>query len=274
MSVLWINGHLVDKAAAKISPFDHGFLYGDGVWEPFRVFDGHIAFLDHHLDLLLTSAESQGIELPLTRRELADAIAAALRANDRTHGYVRVIASRGPGTLGPDPRKIDPQVIVIAEEYRPFPAELYSHGVHAATVPVPHHGLRTLGQPHLALAKRQALERGCLEAILVDPAGRLVGTTEGYLFLVESGALVVAGSQPAEATGLAVAALAGQSVAAAAEYAVGIENLQSADEVFIAGTSCDVIGIVRVNGELIGTGIEGPITRSLRERFPALARSG
>lgn len=274
MSLLWISGQLIDKADAKISPFDHGFLYGDGVWEPIRVFGGRLFFLSHHLDLLFAACESQRITIPFTRDDLAAAIEGTLRANDRTEGYIRVIVSRGAGTLGPDPRKIDAQVIIITEEYQPFPLALYEHGLNAVTVPVPHHGLRTLGQPHVALAKHRALESGCLDAILVNQEDKLVGTTEGFLFLVETGALVVAAGQPIEATGFAMAAMAGDSLAVVAEYAVSIDNLYSAEEAFIAGTACGVIGIVRVNGKDIGTGAEGPITRAIRERYRALTRSG
>lgn len=274
MSLLWINGQLIDKADAKISPFDHGFLYGDGVWEPIRAFRGRPFLLSHHLDLLFAACESQCIVSPYSRDELSAAIEATLRANNRTEGYVRVIVSRGAGALGPDPRKIDTQVIIIAEEYQPFPLALYEHGLHAVTVPVPNHGLRTLGQPHIALAKYRALESGCLEAILVNQEDKLVGTTEGFLFLVEAGALVTAAGQPTEATGFAIAAMAGESLAVVAEYAVGIDNLYSAEEALIAGTSCGVIGIVRVDGKDIGTGAEGPVTRAIRERYHVLTRGG
>src|SRR5947209_6435511 len=171
MSRLWINGSLVDKSDARVSPFDHGFLYGDGVWEPLRVFGGRLFRPDDHLRLLFHAAETLVIDIPLSRDELAAAIEATVRANNRTEGYVRVIVTRGPGTIGPDPRKLDPQVIIIAEEYRPFPPELYPHGLNAVTAPVrvdlsnPALRHRTLGRPHVVLAKRHALRNGCLEAV-------------------------------------------------------------------------------------------------------------
>ena len=121
MSQVWINGRLVDKADAKVSPFDHGFLYGDGVWEPLRVYGGKLFRPDDHMRLLTHSARVLGIHLPLSSDEIVAAIYQTVNANLRTDGYIRVIVTRGPGTLGPDPRKIDPQVIVIAEEYQPFP---------------------------------------------------------------------------------------------------------------------------------------------------------
>jgi branched-chain amino acid aminotransferase len=274
MSHLWINGELIDKADAKVSPFDHGFLYGDGVWEPLRVFGGRLFQTAGHLHHLFESARTHGIDIPLSREELLAAIETTLRANDRLNGYVRVIVSRGPGTLGPDPRKLDPQVIIMAEEYYPFPLELYPHGLHAVTFAAPPGVVRLLGQPHLAQAKRRAIECGCLEAILTDPAGRLTGTTEGMLFLVKDEALVVASGHIPETTGYAVLAMAGESGLVVIEYAVKSETLFAAGEAFLAGTSCGVIGIVKVDDRVIGSGVEGPITRRLRERFLAVTRGG
>lgn len=274
MSLLWINGQLIEKADAKISPFDHGFLYGDGVWEPLRVFGGRLFQVEGHLHNLFQSATTQGIDIPLSQHDLHSAIEATLRANDRSDGYVRVIVSRGPGTLGPDPRKIDPQVIILAEEYYPFPLELYRHGLHAITFAAPHSPIRLLGQPHLVRAKRHAIERGCLEAILADSAGHLTGTTEGMLFLVKDGAVVVAGGHIPEATGYAVAAMAGESGLVVSEYAVSQNDLASAEEVFLAGTSCGIIGIVKIDERTMGSGTEGPITRQLRQRFLAITRGG
>lgn len=278
MSRLWINGTLTDKADARVSPFDHGFLYGDGVWEHLRVFGGNLFRPAEHLNLLFTAAETLGIDVPLSRDDLTAAIETTVRANDRTEGYVRVIVARGPGTIGPDPRKIDPQVIVIAEEYQPFPAELYGHGLHAVTVatPPPPFTVRTLGQLHVACAKRAALRRGCLEAVMVSGTeqGPAVGTTEGFLFLVKDGAVVVAGGQPTDVAGFAVATLAAEAGLVVAEYAVRSADLHAAEEVFIAGTACGVIGVVRLDDRAIGTGAEGPVVRQLRDRFHALTRGG
>src|SRR5687767_13493446 len=110
MSLLWINGALVDKADARVSPFDHGFLFGDGVWEPLRVFGGELFRPVEHVAELFRSASVLGLDIPMSPSELIEAIAATVRANDRTEGYIRAIVTRGAGTLGPDPRKLDPQV--------------------------------------------------------------------------------------------------------------------------------------------------------------------
>lgn len=279
MSGLWINGHLIDKADARVSPFDHGFLYGDGVWEHLRAFDGKLFRPQAHLDLLYQAADALGIAVPLSRDELHAAIDATLKANDRTDGYVRVIVTRGPGTIGPDPRKLDPQVIIIAEEYQPFPAELYGHGLHAVAYPQridvsdPVRQVRSLGQPHLALAKQYALRNGCLEAVLTNVSGAAVGTTEGVLFAWQSGSVYRLAGQKPDATGEAVAWVAQQDFFVL-EHALRPSELLTADEVFLAGTACGVIGIVRLDGQNIGTGTEGPVTKQIRERYHALVRGG
>ena len=219
-----------------------------------------------------------GIDIPLSTDELLAAIDATAQANGRTEGYVRVIVTRGPGTIGPDPRKVEPQVIVIAEEYQPFPRELYAHGLHAVVSPLvldplnPAHRFRTLNQLHVVQAKRHALQNGCLEALFQTRDGHIVGTTEGVLFAVKDGAFVIAGGHPEDATGFAVAVLAGEAGTVVAEYGVTLADLLAADEVFIAGTACGVIGIVRIDGTDIGSGIEGLVTRDVRDGYRQLTR--
>jgi branched-chain amino acid aminotransferase len=278
MSLLWLNGALTDKTEARINPFDHGFLYGDGVWEHLRLFSGKPFRAEHHLKILFAAAGGIGITIPLSQEELLAAIGATARANNRTEGYVRVICTRGPGTVGPDPRKIEPQVIITAEEYQPFPQELYGHGLHAVVAPGlldpqnPAHRFRTLNQLHIVQAKRFALQNGCLEALLQTRDGRIVGTTEGFLFMVKDGALVVAGGQPEDATGFAVAALAGDTGSVVAEYGVKRDDLLAAEEVFLAGTACGVIGIVRIDGTNIAGGTEGPVSRGIRGAYQQLSQ--
>jgi branched-chain amino acid aminotransferase len=273
MSHLWINGTLVDKNEARVSPFDHGFLYGEGVWESLRVFNEQLFLPKEHLRNLYQSAEKLHIRIPYSQEELIAAIQTTLKANNRVDGYIRVIITRGPGTIGPDPRKIDPQVIVIAEEYRPFPTELYEHGLHAAVYPTaiersdPLLSARTLGQTYIPLAKHHALQNGCLESILTNSSGEITGTTEGVLFVVKEGAVFFAARQRPDAIGNRVAALAGDIGLIVAECTFRTPELFAAEELFQAGAACGVIGIVRVDGKLIGDGIEGAVTRTIREGY-------
>jgi branched-chain amino acid aminotransferase len=284
MSLLWINGQLIAKADAKVSPFDHGFLYGDGVWEHFRVFGGKLFRPDDQLSCLCSAARNLSIEIPLSQQELRAAIEATVRVNNRTEGYVRVIVTRGPGTIGPDPRKLDPQVIIIAEEYQPFPAELYAHGLHVVTSEL---GIcsvgsaplfRLLGQRHIIKAKTDALGHGCLEAVLVDDCNHVYGCTEGNLFRVLDGVVRQVSYYPFDVTQRVVRDLA---VSLSVPIATTIEeidraptpdDLRYAEEVFLVGTSCGVIGIVRIDGHAIGSGTEGPVTRAIRQRYHALTR--
>jgi branched-chain amino acid aminotransferase len=284
MSQVWINGTLVDKADARVGLFDHGFLYGDAVWEPLRLFHGKPFAAEHHLKILSEAVNALGIDIPLSQTELLAAIDATAKANNRSEGYVRVIVTRGPGTIGPDPRKIEPQVFITAEEYQPFPQELYGHGLHAALVHLPLdlnnplHRNRVLGQGYYIVeSKRRALQAGCLEAIMLtswngeDDSGGCC--TEGSLFLVSQGEVRwLKDAAPPEATASAVAEIA---IAAGYRVVQGPANsndILAAEEVFIAGTACGVIGIVRIDGTDIANGSEGPITWAIRERFGHLTR--
>jgi branched-chain amino acid aminotransferase len=278
MSLLWINGTLIDKADAKVSPFDHGFLYGDGVWEHLRVFAGKLFRPAEHLKLLFAAAEALGIDIPLSPDELLSAIEATVKANNRAEGYVRVIVTRGPGTIGPDPRKLDPQVIIIAEEYQPFPAELYAHGLHAASAGYPYDieddsiRLRVLGRPAVALAKQHAVRNGCLEAVMVTSEA-VVAATEGTVFRLGSGRLTWCEElAPPDPAADAAAEIAAGLVGSVEQAWVTLSQAMQAEELFVAGTACGVIGIVKLQGRTIGTGTEGPVTRAIRERFHSLTR--
>src|SRR5262249_5357019 len=194
--------------------------------------------------------------------------------------YVRVIITRGPGTIGPDPRKLDPQVIIIAEEYQPFPAELHAHGLHAVTTPWPLTSenpadfVRVLGKPLVVLAKSHAVANGCLEAVLLNAGGFACGTTEGELFAVRGGEVLRFPAGLPDAAAEVVLELAGGAGFPTGRVGARGSDLPAFDELFAAGTSCGVIGIVRVDGKDIGTGTEGPITREIRQRYAALTRGG
>lgn len=277
MSLLWVNGALVDKADARVSPFDHGFLYGDGVWEPLRVFGGRLFHGREHVESLLAVANFYQLAVPYTAAELLAAVEATVRANHRTDGYCRVIVTRGPGTIGPDPRKLDPQVFITAEEYYPFPAELTRHGLHVVAYPHPVEAsaftfwIQSLGRPEVVLARSHALRAGCLDALLCRPDGGVIGTTEGELFVIRdrtfSPVFPTTGVEAWAVTRIAHGLLQWKSGDLTTPA-----GLLDADEVFLVGTACGVIGVVRIDGHTIGSGTEGPITRKVREAYRALTR--
>lgn len=263
MSLVWINGELIEKNSARISPFDHGFLFGDGVWEPFRIRAGQLERADEHLRALFAAAEALAIDIPLSQTAMRGAIEDAARANQRTDGYIRAIATRGPGTLGPDPRKLDPQIVLIAEEYQPFPRELYEHGLHAIVAPIrldsanPCDRIRVLGNPKAVLAKRAALQAGCLEAIFRDQDDRVAGATEGTVFCVRDGAIIGPAAE-------GIRERSGALGVPFEERFAALDELRTAEEAFLIGTACGTIAIIRLDGQAIGAGIEGPVTRRLR----------
>src|SRR4051794_6860479 len=167
MNLVWIDGRLVDKNDARVSVFDHGFLYGDGAWEGLRAYAGTPFRLRDHLANLACSADAIGLRVPLSADDLAAAVTQTLRANNRVDGYVRVIVTRGAGTLGLDPRKCEPTVIVITEEIGLSPRELADHGLDVAVLdaPRPHPPGTLLSRAGFVAAKAAALRAGCFEAL-------------------------------------------------------------------------------------------------------------
>jgi branched-chain amino acid aminotransferase len=272
MSQLWINGRLVEKSAAAVSPFDHGFLYGDGVWEGIRLVEGKLFQANAQLQNLFHAAAVLGIDIPASQTELLEAIEATVRANNRTNGYVRVIVTRGVGTIGPDPRKLDPQILIIAEEYQPFPQELAAYGLHLVTCPdpvdttTPLARIATLGQVHLVSARRHALRNGCLDALLVNHQQHVVGTTEGAVFWSKANQWTVASRIP-DCTVTICQELIREQGGCISPVPGDRTSLLEADEAFLAGTTCGVIAILRVDGRALSSGTTGPLTHEIRQRY-------
>lgn len=271
-SRVWIDGKLVDKSDAKISVFDHGLLFGDGVWEGMRVYDGCVFKLREHLDRLCHSAESLSLTIPVTNEELTAAVTATLEANGRSNGYVRVVVTRGPGMLGLDPRKCEPAVIVIAEDVVEYPRELYDAGLDVILVPAIRYESsdRTLSRAGVVQAKVEAIKAGCLDAILFRPGCAIDGSTDGAVFAVMGGQVFTsAGTQVARSVVVTEASAAGLSVAGV----LTPDHLSSApDEVFLASTAAEVIAVRSIDGKPIGSGRQGPVTRRVRELFREAVR--
>ncbi|HET6573501.1 MAG TPA: aminotransferase class IV [Fimbriiglobus sp.] len=271
-SKVWIDGKLLDKNDAKISVFDHGLLFGDGVWEGMRAYDGRVFKLHEHLDRLYQSAESLSLTIPVTHDELAAAVVATLRANDRSNGYVRVVVTRGPGTLGLDPRKCEPAVIVMAEDVVDYPRELYDAGLDVVLVPAIRYesSHTSLSRAGVIAAKVAALQAGCLDGILHDSQGAILGSTDGAVFAVKDGLVSThAVTQVTQAAVVAEVVAAGLTVGGA----LTLEHLLSApDEVFLVSTAAEVIAVRSIDGKPAGSGQEGPITRKLRELYRVVVR--
>src|SRR5438128_911580 len=197
MPKVYINGKLFDKNDAKVSVYDHGLLYGDGVFEGIRVYSGKVFRLKEHVDRLYDSARHISLEIPMPRVKMIEAVQDTVKANNKHDGYIRLIVTRGAGTLGLDPRKTsDPQVIIIVDDISLYPPEVYESGleiVTAATIRNHHNALnpriKSLNYLNNIMAKIEAIRAGCLEAIMLNHNGEVAECTGDNIFLMKRGVL-------------------------------------------------------------------------------------
>ena len=281
---VWINGNLVDKQDAAVSVFDHGLLYGDGVFEGIRSYAGKVFRLDEHLDRLWCSAKAIWLEIPISQAEMAKAIQETLAVNKITDGYIRVLVTRGVGDLGIDPCLCkEPQVIVITDKIALYPDELYKKGLEIVTVStVRNHPaalsprVKSLNYLNNILAKIEGKQADCVEALMLNHKGEIAECTGDNIFLVRAGALFTPPNDAGILEGItrsAVIELAVKAKIDVHEVALTKHDVYIADECFLTGTAAEVIGVVKVDGRTIGDGVPGRITRDLSERFHKLTRS-
>jgi branched-chain amino acid aminotransferase len=283
MTKVYINGKFYDKADAKVSVYDHGLLYGDGVFEGIRVYAGKVFKLAEHIERLYESARHIMLEIPLSRDQLRDAIQSTVRINAKHDGYIRLIITRGAGSLGIDPRKTtDPQVIVIVDDISMYPPELYENGLEiiVASTIRNHPGalnprIKSLNYLNNILAKIEATRAGCLEAIMLNINGEVAECTADNVFFVKHGELRTPPLHAGLLEGITrdtVMELAQAADILVREMTLTRHDVYSADECFLTGTGAEIIPVVKCDGRVIGTGKPGPVTRQLRERFHALVR--
>jgi branched-chain amino acid aminotransferase len=282
---VYIGGKLYDKADAKISVYDHGLLYGDGIFEGIRSYAGRVFRLADHIDRLYDSARSIHLEIPIPKEEMARAVVDTLAVNDLKDGYVRLIVTRGAGSLGLDPRKTtDPQIIIIADSISLYPAELYEHGLKIVTAGTMRNHpaalnprVKSLNYLNSILAKIEGTNAGCLEALMLNHKGEVAECTGDNIFLVRSGELHTPSVDAGILEGITRDAVMGLARAAGikvVERAMDRHDVYTADECFLTGTAAEVIPVVEVDARPIGTGKPGPITKDLLERFHILVRQG
>ncbi|MCA9248540.1 MAG: branched-chain-amino-acid transaminase [Planctomycetales bacterium] len=281
---VWINGTFFAKEDARISVYDHGLLYGDGVFEGLRSYGGKVFRLREHVDRLWDSAKAIWLEIPISRDAMCDAVNETLRKNKIEDGYVRLVVTRGAGTLGLDPnRTSDPQVIIIADKIALYPEEYYENGLEIVSVSVIRNHpaalsprIKSLNYLNNILAKIEGLQSGCIEALMLNHKGEVAECTGDNIFLVRKGEVL---TPPIEAgilegvTRDAVIELARAAGLTVREVPFTKHDVYIADECFLTGTAAEVIPVVKVDSRSIGSGKPGPITRDLRERFFALARA-
>ena len=280
---VYIGGTLFDKEDAKISVYDHGLLYGDGVFEGIRSYAGKVFKMDEHVDRLWDSAKAIMLEIPISKKEMADAINETLKANGIEDGYVRVIITRGAGTLGLDPNRCsDPQVIVIADRIALYPAELYEKGLDIITTSVVrnHPGalsprIKSLNYLNNIMAKIEGLQAGCIEALMLNHKGEVAECTGDNIFLVRDGVLLTPSIDAGILEGItrnAIIDIARESGYEVRELALTKYDIFIANECFLCGTAAEVIPVVKVDSRTIGDGTPGPITQELIEKFHKLTR--
>jgi branched-chain amino acid aminotransferase len=280
---IYIAGKLEPQEDAKISVYDHGLLYGDGVFEGLRSYSGKVFRLAEHVERLFNSAKAIWLTIPMSQQEMCTAINQTVRANDIVDGYIRVVVTRGAGTLGLDPNKCShPQVIIIADVISLYPPELYEKGLEIVTVSVMrthpaalNPRIKSLNYLNNILAKIEGLQAGCIEALMLNHKGEISECTGDNIFLVRKGVLY---TPPIDAgilegvTRQAVIELAEKAGIKVREIPLTKHDVYIADEVFLTGTAAEVIPVVQVDSRTIGTGKPGPLTLDLEKRFHALTR--
>jgi len=275
---IWLDDKLVDQTDAQISVFDHGLLYGDGVFEGIRVYNGAIFELQAHIDRLFDSAKVIRLPILMTKAELARAVEKTTRANHVIDGYIRLVVTRGIGTLGLNPFICNgSRLFIIADNIQLYPEELYEKGMKViSAVTVRNHPLalppqiKSLNYLNNILAKIEALDNNVPEAIMYNHEGYVAEATGDNVFIVKGGVIY---TPPTEAGGLGgitrgvVIELAQQEKLRVVEENLTRFDLYVCDEFFLTGTAAEVIGVVEIDSRTVGEGIPGPVTRLLRKKF-------
>jgi branched-chain amino acid aminotransferase len=275
---VWINGELRDKADATVSVFDHGVLYGDGVFEGIRIYSGRIFQCRAHLDRLYESAQRIRLQIPYTKQELTDAMVSTVQANQREDGYIRLVVTRGQGTLGLNPFNCcKPTVFIIVDSIALYPPEMYREGMEVIVAKTRRCSadmldpqVKSLNYLNNIRAKVECIDAGVPEAIMLNHLGQVAECTGDNLFLVEDGALV---TPPPDAgilrgvTRSVVMRLASGEQIDVKEEPVELPRLYQAQECFLTGTAAEVIPVTKVDSRPIGDGKVGPITRRLMTAF-------
>jgi branched-chain amino acid aminotransferase len=280
---IYISGKFYDKENAKISVYDHGLLYGDGVFEGMRSYSGKVFRLAEHLDRLWDSAKAIWLAMPISKEEMAKAVSDTLAKNNISDGYIRLIVTRGAGALGLDPNKCSqPQVIVIADHIQLYPKEMYQDGLSIITAStIRNHSaalsprIKSLNYLNNIMAKIEGLQAGCVEALMLNAKGEVAECTGDNIFLVKHGRLMTPPLDAGILEGItrnAVMELAEAAGIEVAQMALTKHDVYVADEIFLTGSAAEVIPVVKVDSRVIGDGKPGPVTRDLTERFHKLTR--
>ena len=275
---IYLDGKFVDEADAKVSVFDHGLLYGDGVFEGIRLYGGNVFRLDEHIERFEYSAKAILLDMPLTRKEWSDAICETCRVNGLKDGYIRAVVTRGVGDLGLAPWLCaKPSYFIIASKISLYPAELYEKGLAIVTVPTRRIGpaalpatIKSLNYLNNILGKIEAKQFGALEAIMLNDQGFVAEATADNVFIVHKGELLTPSSSQGALKGVTRSAI----VDIAKDLGVPLReanltryDLWCSDECFLTGSGAEVIPVVKLDGRTIGEGRPGPVTKRVMGEF-------
>lgn len=282
--VIWLDGQWCDRNTAMVSVYDHGLLYGDGVFEGVRVYGGKIFRLTDHLDRLYDSAKAIWLTVPIEKDELARITIEAVRRSGISEAYIRHVVTRGSGDLGLDPRKCPkPSVIVIVDTIKLWPEQVYESGLNVITAgtPIPQREslsprVKSLNYLSHILAKIEGIHAGADEVVMLDSAGAVAEGSGQNVFVVKNGRLRTPPPYAGILKGVtrdAVIELAQKAGYEVEQTILNRYDLYTADEAFFTGTASEIVAIRQLDGRVIGAGKAGPVTKDLRTRFQALVRS-
>ena len=281
---VYLNGKFVDQSKATVSVFDHGLLYGDGVFEGIRSYNGLVFKLREHIDRLFESAHTIMLSIPLGKAELIEVVKQSLRINRLRDAYIRLVVTRGEGDLGLDPRKCtEPTVFVIADKIELYPRRLYEEGLSLITVATQRNvpealnpQIKSLNYLNNILAKIEAINAGYEEAIMLSHSGYVTECTGENIFLVKRRRLVTPPPYIGVLRGITrqtVMGLGGRARLDVREELLTRHDLFNADEVFLTGTAAEIVPVVKIDGRVIGSGRPGPVTKKLQQAFRQLTKT-
>src|SRR3954447_17869365 len=280
---VYVDGQYYDEKDAKISVFDHGLLYGDGIFEGIRAYNGRVFKLKEHIERLFFSAKAILLGIPLSPRGVADAVLETCRRNKLRDGYIRLVVTRGVGGLGLNPNKCRaPSVIVIADRIQLYPVEYYERGLDLITVPTTRNlhsalnpAIKSLNYLNNILAKIEENNGGCEEAIMLNAEGFVAECTGDNIFMIKGNQLYTPPLSAGALYGITrgvVMQLARQAGLQVSEPNLTRYDLFNADECFLTGTGAEIVPVVKIDGRVIGTGKPGKLTKQLVSAYHALTK--
>jgi len=280
---IFIDGKYYSEREAKISVFDHGLLYGDGIFEGIRAYNGRVFKLKEHIDRLFCSARAILLDIPLSHAKVMAAVVETCRKNKIRDGYIRLVVTRGIGTLGLNPNRCkNPSLIIIAGKIQLYPPELYQKGMEIITVPTVRNlhsalnpAIKSLNYLNNILAKIEANNAGCEEAIMLNAEGYVAECTGDNLFIVKGDELLTPPLSAGALYGITrkvVMEIASESGLKVSEPNLTRYDLFNADECFLTGSGAELVPVVKIDGRTIGSGKPGPVTQKLVTQYHALTK--